>query len=250
MKDIFTIILAAGKGNRMPGREPKVLREIAGQPIIVWGLDLLKEVGISNILLVSGYGSKKVASVVNNYGYDVKFYVLDKLLGTAYSAKKALTQVPPDVKDIMVMFGDDMALYRKNTIKKMLKYYYSRGKPATLLTSILPLPTPIGGLEKDEKGNVVGVLTKGEMEKRGITEHEILCGAFCFDRKWIEEIVKQIPRNKFSGEYPLPGLIKIARSRSDIITTFSIEDPREWNSVNTEEELKEADEKKCSLLKK
>ena len=52
MKKTAAIILAAGKGTRMKSNLPKVLHEVAGRSMLGHTLELLRELRVSNIIVV------------------------------------------------------------------------------------------------------------------------------------------------------------------------------------------------------
>jgi choline kinase len=55
------IILAAGRGSRLKGMtdaQPKCLVELAGQPLLHWQIAALRDAGIDEIALVTGYKSE------------------------------------------------------------------------------------------------------------------------------------------------------------------------------------------------
>ena len=60
MKDLRTIILAAGKGTRMKSDMPKVLHKVCGKPIIRYVLDVAQDVGSLKTYVVVGHQSEKV----------------------------------------------------------------------------------------------------------------------------------------------------------------------------------------------
>ena len=59
------IILAAGRGSRMKSfteEQPKCLVELKGKPLIEWQLDAIRETGISDIGIVTGYKREMLSS--------------------------------------------------------------------------------------------------------------------------------------------------------------------------------------------
>lgn len=58
------IILAAGEGTRLRPYtldRPKCLVELAGRPLLAWQLDALRQAGITDITVVTGYRSEQIA---------------------------------------------------------------------------------------------------------------------------------------------------------------------------------------------
>ncbi|MEK7497659.1 MAG: NTP transferase domain-containing protein [Patescibacteria group bacterium] len=248
MNNFYLIVLAAGKGTRMGGTRPKVLRTIAGKPIIYWCLDLFTSIGMDNIIVVVGYKSADVIKKISSYGFKVEFIKQNKQLGTAHSVRVALKTVPEKIKNVFVVFGDDSALYTKKTIKDFISCHLKNRSKATLMITKSGNSQSVGGLEINKKGQVVGVLQRGK-EIRGGKKIVVLCGAFCFQAKWIKEFIHQVPKTKSSGEFPLPGIIAVAKMNKVRVNTFLLKNKIEWNSVNTTEELRQSQVKKMSLLK-
>lgn len=220
---------------------PKVLHKIAGKPLVFWTLELLGKLGIPEQIVVTGYKADDVENGIKKAGYEVKFVRQSQPLGTADAVKTGIKKVGKECDAILVLFGDDSALYRPETIQNFINYHQSQNSVMTILTVKRGGPTSLGGLEKDKEGNIIGVLTQKQMIDRGIEANEVVCGAFCFQRKWLEENLPHVAKSPTSGEYPLPGLIKIASGQNLFAKTFELNDPDEWASVNTPEELKHAD---------
>jgi bifunctional N-acetylglucosamine-1-phosphate-uridyltransferase/glucosamine-1-phosphate-acetyltransferase GlmU-like protein len=248
MDDVCAVVLAAGKGTRMKKRIPKTLRLLRGKPLIYWSLGLLRRLGFGKVIVITGYGAELVKDFLKKSGFNVTIAKQRKLLGTGYAVKNALNKVPKTSKTVLVLFGDDSALYSEDTIKRFLTYYFEKGKSGTMLVVEKDTPTALGGLKRDKRNKAVGVCTKQEMIDAGITKHEVVCGAYIFEKQWLIRNIKLVKKNPISGEYPLPSLIKIAASKKEFLETFKLPHPDEWQSINTEEELREA-EKKSHLLK-
>ena len=52
MKELYTVILAAGKSTRFKGRKSKIFQELAGLPIIVHVYNLAKKTSGKNVIIV------------------------------------------------------------------------------------------------------------------------------------------------------------------------------------------------------
>ncbi len=249
MGQFSAIILAGGKGVRMNGNIPKVLQELQGKPLIFWTLEMLEEVGLKEKIVVTGFKSEAIVKNISKEGFKVKFVKQKKPLGTADAVKIGLGEISNSI-NVLVLYGDDSALYKTETFRGMLDFHIEHGGPITLLTLPVGLPQKVGGVEKDDDGNIIDVLSVSEMKDMGIAENEVLCGAFCFQSKWLRSNIKKIKKGKLKGEYPLPVLIKMAGDQKSYAKSFMISDPDEWSSVNTLQELNEADKKKKRMLEK
>lgn len=241
MHIICAIVLAGGKGERMNSPNPKVLHKIAGKPLIFWTLDLLKKLEILQQIVVTGHSADAVETEIEKAGYTVKFAQQTEPLGTADAVKTGLKETKEECDTILVLFGDDSALYKPETIQNFIDYHQDQNSVMTVLTVKEDSPTSLGSLEKNKEGNIVGVLTQKQMREKGIEANEVACGAFCFKRRWLEKNLPHVAKSPISGEYPLPGLIQIAAQKETYTKTFPLSNPKEWSGVNTPEELKKAD---------
>lgn len=241
MHKVCAIVLAGGKGERMNSPDPKILHKTAGKPLIFWTLELLGELEIPRQIVVTGYKADAVETEIEKAGYKVKFARQNNSSGTASAVKTGLEEAGRECETILVLFGDDSSLYKPETIENFVNYHKEQNSVITLLTIQKESPTPLGGLEEDKEGNIVGILTQKQMTDRGIQKNKVVCGAFCFEEKWLEENLLLVQKSPSSGEYPLPGLIKIAAEQNLFAKTFELKNPDEWISVNTQEELKLAD---------
>lgn len=239
-KSISAIILAAGKGTRMGGKIPKVLLPINGKSIIACDLELIQDVGIRDVVVVTGYKSSLVVKKIKELGFRVKFVKQGCKTGTAGATMAGLKNIRDKSDTVLVVFGDDSALYRKNTLQRFIEYFYFQNCPFSAVAIEVKGASSLGGLDVNSNGEVVGILGHDRLVSRGDKKTIVLCGLLCFKRKWLTEKIKLIPKNAKSGEYSLPYLFKVAYLEGYAIRPFLIKNTFEWSSVNTPEEFKVA----------
>ena len=240
MKNFAAIVLAGGKGTRLsgglPSPKPKVLYEIAARPLIAYTLDLLKKLSLEEIIVVVGYKASEVKKVV---GQGYKFAIQRERLGTGHAAAVGLTKVSYNIRDVVVINGDDSAFYKPDTIQKVLNKHVGKGNTITFVILELEDPSGLGRVIRDGE-KVIGIVEDkiaSEEEKR---IKEINDGVYCFRRSWLEENLPKIKKSPV-GEYYLVDLISLAVSQGEKVGVFKLDDPSEWLGVNTPEELKRAD---------
>ncbi len=92
--NIPVIILAGGKGTRMPEQEkdkPKCLVDIVGKPMLQRQLEVLRSQGFSNITLALGYKAQMVIEWLKKTGNeDITYVIENEPLGTGGAIKLAL----------------------------------------------------------------------------------------------------------------------------------------------------------------
>ncbi len=104
------IILAGGKATRLyplTKEIAKAMIDINGEPFIYHQLKMLKEKGVSKVVICAGYLGESIKNLVRNgesYNVDVKYsFDGDKLLGTGGAVKKAVALAGDE---FFVMYGD------------------------------------------------------------------------------------------------------------------------------------------------
>ena len=248
IENFATIVLAAGKGTRLaegcPSPAPKVLYQIAGRPMIGYTLDLLKGLGLEEIVIVVGHRADDVKREV---GPGFKFAVQDKRLGTGHAAKVGLVPVSKSKKEILIINGDDSAFYRPKTLQTIINEHVSKGDTVTFVT--LKLENPIGlGRVIRKNGAVVDIIEEKDATNAQKKIKEINDGVYVFNRKWLEQNLPNVKKSK-AGEYYLVDLIRTAVEQGKKVGAFVLENVGEWHGVNTPEELVRADKLMGEKLK-
>jgi choline kinase len=108
------IILAAGRGSRLgniTAEQPKPMAILAGKPLIEWQISALKEAGIDDVSLVTGYqanafDSYQLPTFTNNN------WATSNMVSSLLCADSLLSE-----NDTIVSYGD--IVYRPSIIKKL-----------------------------------------------------------------------------------------------------------------------------------
>src|SRR5207237_9336001 len=102
MHALITVILAAGEGKRMRSRQPKVLHELCGRPLISYCLRLARTVG-DRIVLVVGPDADGVRAAA---GEGVMVVEQRERLGTGHAVLQARAHCEGIDGSILVMPSD------------------------------------------------------------------------------------------------------------------------------------------------
>ena len=102
MKKFEAIILLGGRGkriNKFTKNQPKCLIDIYGKPFLYYQLMYLKKNNIKNVILSTGYHSKKVKDYVKNIKFiNIKIvYDGKQLLGTGGAINKSINFLLIDI---------------------------------------------------------------------------------------------------------------------------------------------------------
>lgn len=237
--NISAIVLAAGKGTRMGSQKPKVLHEIAGRPMIEYTLEKLNQLGVSEIILVVGYGAEDVKSCI---GPRCHFAHQEIPQGTGDAVKVGLQKVSKNSDTVMVLYGDDSAFYRVSTLQGFLASHLSGGNLISIITADKPESERIGRIIRDENGEFKITMEVWEYEKSGLKSDEVNCGVYLFDKNWLKNHIDKLDNNNDKKEYRITEVLNIAHDEGTKIGIFKLKDPGEWVGINTPEDLERANE--------
>src|SRR6266545_5070171 len=151
------IILAAGEGSRLKSARPKVLHEIAGQPMIRHVIDALRPLDPGETIIVLGRDGDPVARAVA----PLPSIIQSPPCGTGdavRAARPALAAGLGDIADIVVLFGDT-PLLRAETIAALIDARRRAPEVAVAVAGMRPAdPGPYGRLVLDGDGALLRIV--------------------------------------------------------------------------------------------
>ncbi len=234
--NIAAIIMAAGKGERMKARLHKVLHKVGGKPLVWYGLENIKNAGISNVNVVVGSQANQIKKAL---GDDVNF-IKSEPKGTGWAVKVALPEIDHKFSTILVINGDDAVFYKTQTIKELIQKHLDSKAKMTVLTSIQENTSISGRVIRDKKGRFLSIKANSKLSEEELKSNkEIICGIYLFEREWLERELSELLPSKISGEYLLTSLIFSAIEQNSLLDV-KLRDSNEWRSVNNKQELLEA----------
>ncbi len=219
------LILAGGFGKRlMPltSERPKPMIEIAGKPILVWQLELLKRNGIKNVVITIAHLKEVVIRELGSghkYGVSLAYVVEDEPLGTGGAIANARSVLENEDKFI-VMNGDII------TNLKVSKLCEELEGDLVGTMALVPLPSPYGIVVFDENYRI-----REFKEKPRLEDYYINAGVYCFRN----EIFDYLPN---SGDIEKTTFPKLAREGKLKAVPFK---DVYWKSIDTHKDVEEVD---------
>ena len=242
-KNISAIVLAAGKGTRMNSDRPKVLHEIGGKPMIEYTLKTLNQLGVSEIILVVGYGADEVKTCID---HKCQFAFQENPQGgTGDAVKTGLSKVSENTDIVMILHGDGSAFYKVDTLRQFIAFHLGGGTGTTpreisIVTTNKPQSENVGRIIRDSSGNFEKTMEVWEYEKSGLNSDEVNCGVYLFDKIWLDSHINKIENNNDKNEYRLTEILNIAHDEGTPVGLFELKDPNEWVGINTPKDLERA----------
>lgn len=240
------VILAAGKGKRFGSKNiNKVTLQVAGRPIILYGVELLKKLSIEPIIVVVGFAKESVINALK--GEKVSFAYQKNQLGTGNALSFALKKVPKEINNIIVLNGDDALFLSSKIVRNLIGTHLANKAALSLLTIEIDSPKGIGRVVRNKKGNVVAIVEEKDTSTKERTIREVNGLGYVFSIAFLKKYLPKVARSKVTGEYYLTSLVEIAAKNGEKIADFKT-GRIPWRGINTEEDLKEA-EKLLKLYK-
>lgn len=237
-KKVAAIVLAAGESTRFnfgkPASFQKVMLKVSGKPILATIVELLEKLKTGKIVIVIGH---KGYEVKKYFGKKVDYAVQKRRLGTGHAVLCGLKKVSENFDTILVINGDDSFRYKLQTLSKFLEKHQKSFATLTFLTVIRANPFGLGRVVRGKNGHVLKIVEEKDATDVQRKIKEVNCGAYIFQKKWLQENISKLRPSPITSEYYIVGLVEFAVKQGVKVETFRLEDPAEWFGVNTPEEL-------------
>jgi bifunctional UDP-N-acetylglucosamine pyrophosphorylase/glucosamine-1-phosphate N-acetyltransferase len=237
MKNLVAIVLAAGQGTRMYSGLPKVLHNVAGQPMLDHVLEAIEALEPEKTYVVTGFMAEKVEEHVGNRAICVH---QKRRLGTAHAVK----QVAPHLKDfrgdVLITVGD-APLIRPETLMELVKRRRAHHVACTVLTTELENPTGYGRIVRNRDGTVRKIVEEKDTNVYEAAIKEINTGIYVFDCQRLLEALERVRNNNAQREYYLTDTVEILGKLGYEVEAMVAEDPTETLGVNSRADLARAE---------
>jgi bifunctional UDP-N-acetylglucosamine pyrophosphorylase/glucosamine-1-phosphate N-acetyltransferase len=232
MKKLNVVILAAGKGERMLSKKPKVMHEILGKPMIGHVVERAKELFPSEIVVVTGFGREQAESYLE--GYNVNTSVQTEQKGTAHALLTAEKFI--NGGDVLVLYGD-VPLIENSTLKDFLSFYI-RFESISFLTTRVDNPRGYGRVIMEEE-DIMDIVEDADATEEQKRIDEINTG-ICIIPEECFPLLKLIEPNNKKGEYYLTDICKVAKKKGLRIKGCRHSESTEVLGINSKRELLDA----------
>jgi len=118
------IICAAGRGIRLGAKSPKILLEFGGRTLLEWHALQLREVGVQDVVLVTGFMREQIARVLPEIsarrGLGIREVVNERFQeGSVLSLAAALPEIERSREPILLMDAD--VLYPAQMLERLIR---------------------------------------------------------------------------------------------------------------------------------
>jgi bifunctional UDP-N-acetylglucosamine pyrophosphorylase/glucosamine-1-phosphate N-acetyltransferase len=196
---LAVVVLAAGRGTRLPGPVPKVLVPCLGLPILEHVRRAVAPLRPDETILVVGHRREEVVAWAAEHWKAARPVVQEPPRGTGEAARLALHAMPAFDGDLVVAYGDVPTL-ETDDLKGLLEAHRREGGPGTVLVGSRPDPGRLGRVLRDAEGRVRRIVEAVEATPDERKATEFNTGVYAFDAAALRPAVESLPAHEPSGE--------------------------------------------------
>jgi bifunctional UDP-N-acetylglucosamine pyrophosphorylase / glucosamine-1-phosphate N-acetyltransferase len=236
IKDVVSVVLAAGQYTRMNSAIPKMLHHICGKAIFDYLLSAVRSIGVKRIIVVTGRDTTVVRRAL---GGDIRTIRQKNMRGTGDAVDCTRTALKGFRGHILVLYSDT-PLLTKETLRRLVDKHCANNADCTLLTTVLTNPTGYGRIVRDDRNAVVRIVEEADANRYERAIPEVNAGAYCFRSDRLFEVLSEIAPDNEKHEYYLTDAVMLLAKKGYAIESVLTNDPSEVLGVNTRRELTRA----------
>ena len=212
------LVLSGGAGTRLrpiTHTSAKQLLPVANKPVLFYGLEAIRDAGITDVGLVVGDTAAAIEEAVGDgsaFGLNVTYLRQEAPLGLAHAVLIARAFLGDD--DFVMYLGDNFIV---GGISPLVDEFRAARPDAQIMLTQVPDPREFGVAELDETGQVVGLEEKPQQPKSDLA----LVGVYMFTA-CVHEAVRNLKPSR-RGELEITEAIQwlIDTGRKVASTTIS-----------------------------
>ncbi len=197
------LVLAGGAGTRLrpiTHTSAKQLIPVANKPVLFYGLEAVRDAGITDVGLVVGDTASAIEAAVGDgsaFGLDATYISQEAPLGLAHAVLVARDFLGDD--DFVMYLGDNFIV---GGITALVEEFRSARPDAQIMLTKVPDPRQFGVAELDSAGKVIGLEEKPERPNSDLA----LVGVYIFTPA-VHEAVRQL-KPSWRGELEITEAIQ------------------------------------------
>ena len=225
------VVLAAGQGTRMRSRQPKVLHQLAGRPLLAYVLDAAQAAGADRLCVVYGHGGEAVPEAMA--GVTCTWVLQAERLGTGHALLQAM-EAMADMDRVLVLYGD-VPRIEASTLRQLIA---SAARTALgILTVVVEHPDGYGRIVRDHDGQVRRIVEHQEASEAERAIREINTGILVADRARLDAWLARLDNDNAQGEYYLTDVVALAVAEGFPVATTQAATMAEVSGVNDRVQL-------------
>ena len=206
------IILSAGMGTRMQSDLPKVLHNVACEPLLIHSMRTASQIGAHKTIVVTGHGAKDVAKVATTFGPSAEIVNQYEQFGTAHAVDQTRNALLNFDGEVFILYGDTPFI-EPSTLLRMSKER-NDGAKVVVLGFNTKRKNSYGRLIISSDGSLEEIV---EYKDANTDQRKIsFCnsGVICTDSKLLFNLIGEVENNNANNEYYLTDIVKLAKNKN------------------------------------
>lgn len=240
---LHVVILAAGKGSRMRSAIPKVLHQVAGEPLLGHVLDAALALKPAKVHIVVGHEKESVIEHFKDHSQAklINWVEQTEQLGTGHAVDQALPSIGSDIENgaHVLMLTADVPLIQSNTLETLCAQM--RSHTLAVLTAFVDDPFGLGRMVRDDTNAITGIVEQKDASAEIREINEINSGILCAHGEQLKLWLSQVGNQNAQGEYYLTDIVALAYQSGNPIATIQPNNNAEITGINSRSQLAQAE---------
>lgn len=254
------IVMAAGLGKRMKSNHVKVLHQVAGQPMVLYAVDVALRVAGHPIAVVVGHQAEKVRRVIETGitgtpgGQAVRIVEQAQQLGTGHAVMQSRSVFSHNGEagpTHYLILNGDTPLLKESTVRELLTVHQREEATVTILTAMLDDPSGYGRVIRREANqggqahsslDVLKIIEDRDATPAERATKEINVGTYVVSGTFLFEALDKLEPDNAQGEYYLTDIVRMAVAQGRRVAAVTLQKADEGLGVNTRQQLVAAEQ--------
>ena len=254
------VVMAAGLGKRMKSNHVKVLHQVAGQPMVLYAVDVAMRVAGHRVAVVVGHQAESVRQVIQAGIADrpgaqsVSIVEQAEQLGTGHAVMQSRPVFSHDRETRpthYLILNGDTPLLKEATVRGLLNVHQAEGAAVTILTAILNDPRGYGRVIRREidrghqplpSSDVLKIVEDRDATPAEQNTREINVGTYVVSGEFLFEALDKLEPDNAQREYYLTDIVRMAVAQGRRVSAVPLQNPEEGLGVNTRQQLAAAEQ--------
>lgn len=242
MRNLFTVILAAGRGKRMKSDLPKVLHAVGGRPMVTFSLEIARSLRSFKTVLVVPKEHDAIDAAVRLFFPETLFAVQEAPRGTGDAVRCALQKSKLGKRGTLLVLNGDMPLISKETARRLVSEHNRVGAAMTILSADHPGLKSYGRIIRDASGSPIGIVEAKDASREQSRISEVNVGVYAFDLEFLTRAISELSTDNKQGEYYLTDMLGIAARGGRRVHAVILDDVTESRGANSRVELNDVND--------
>ena len=168
------------------------------------------------------------------------FALQEEPRGSGDAVRAALTAVPEDATEILVLSGD-VPLVTGADLDAILEARRADDAAIALASVFAADPARLGRVVRGEFGTVERIVEARDATPEELVGNETNAGLYAFDAAWLRRWIVSLEPSLVTGELYLTDLVRLAREDGRIVSAVGFEDDGRFDGINDRSQLAAAE---------